>query len=526
MPRNLFALFILCIVCQSPLQARQSKPVSIYGTFITYDEPDTVQLLFAEYIISKSGIVPVPKKYTAVPRKGFFKGKAFKFEIPAVRRPSYISLIYGKKYLLHNYLILPGDSLEVIFDLNYYRTFFAGPSANAFKCQFELDLLKEVLDYNRGGTLVTNDPDKFLDRDNNREMLQRDEEEFGAFTEVLKIAPNNPDWHLTTLKVRFKNALDPYFNLLDSYKEILETERYEILKADIIGQVYAPSLYTFYNRVFSEAYSSKDSIQLKKVKDFYYENIAPIPIDHESEMARELSAKYADFLLNKIMAEAYVMDGKVPIFDLIRKYHTGRLLDKLVGKYLVDNYRYLKNAESKVKEALQFVKVPEVYAALSKYDSNQSKGSEAYEFRLQDYYGNWVTMDDLKGKIVLVDFWYTGCMPCKWFGTKTLKPVKEYFKDRDDFVVLSVSIDRDVKTWKKSVEEGEYTNEKAVNVYTMGEGDEHAMIRHYDVRSYPTVILIDRDGKISITNGLNTSPEELISILEKQLGNKPVVKRK
>lgn len=519
-------LYVILILFTESSQANESRPASIYGTIFSSNGGDSVEMIYHDYMLNNSGLVPAPQRFYSVPRRGFYYGRAFHFVLPAINRPGYISLKCGNNYFLMNYLVLPGDSVEIVFDRKKNQTLFSGKSAAAFKCQYELSGLDLLQDYEKGTILVTNSPDNFLNRDQNRLQYEQDMKDFGFIGKVMKMVPDSGRWHLERLIATFANP--PHQRLIDVlnlYQASLEPVRYNILKADIIGKAYAPELRTFYNRLYPKARKANDSVQLGELRNVYDNFIASITPNQFDNQTQEYSAYYSEYLINRAFVESIILSDSLFVYDRLKRDYSGRLLDKLIGKYLVDNYRYMKNAESRIKDALQFVKVPEVYAALSKYDSNQSKGSDAYDFRLQDYYGNWVNMENLKGKIVLVDFWYTGCMPCKWFGSKTLKPVKEYFKDRDDFVVLSVSIDRDVKTWKKSVEEGEYTNEKAVNVYTMGEGDEHAMIRHYDVRSYPTVILIDRDGKISITSGLNTSAAELISILEKQLGNKPVVSR-
>lgn len=68
-----------------------------------------------------------------------------------------------------------------------------------------------------------------------------------------------------------------------------------------------------------------------------------------------------------------------------------------------------------------------------------------------DLKGNFVSLNDFKGKYVLVDFWFVGC---SWCCKEIFYLLKMYnvFKDKG-FIIYGVFIDCCEEDWKKVIEE-------------------------------------------------------------------------
>jgi peroxiredoxin len=112
----------------------------------------------------------------------------------------------------------------------------------------------------------------------------------------------------------------------------------------------------------------------------------------------------------------------------------------------------------------------------------------APDFNLKDSEGNQFTLSNLKGQVVLVNFWATWCEGCQieipWF----IEFERKYAGQ--GLVVVGVSMDEDgwksVKPWIK---------EKKVN-YPIVIGDE-TLGKQYGLRGMPLTVLVDRNGKIA-----------------------------
>ena len=120
-----------------------------------------------------------------------------------------------------------------------------------------------------------------------------------------------------------------------------------------------------------------------------------------------------------------------------------------------------------------------------------SIGAMAPDLAFPDPDGKIRKLSDLRGKVVLLDFWASWCGPCRR-ESPNVRNVYAKYHDQG-FEVFSVSLDRDANNWKKAIADDKLVWPNHVSDLKYWSSEAAAI---YGVRSIPSMFLIDREGRI------------------------------
>jgi len=126
--------------------------------------------------------------------------------------------------------------------------------------------------------------------------------------------------------------------------------------------------------------------------------------------------------------------------------------------------------------ALRYVDRPEL-----------ARARMAPAFAITTIDGRRVSLDDLAGKVVLIDFWATWCGPCRE-ALPHMRQIAQKFA-AEPLVVISVSLDSDDGKWRSFVAKNEMTW-----LQTRDGGFDGSLARLFSVNAIPHTFTIDADG--------------------------------
>jgi thiol-disulfide isomerase/thioredoxin len=119
---------------------------------------------------------------------------------------------------------------------------------------------------------------------------------------------------------------------------------------------------------------------------------------------------------------------------------------------------------------------------------NPRRARENYapEFSIVTSDGKYITAEDLRGKVVLLDFWATWCAPCV-ASLPSLRSLHKKYEKESSFVMIAISSDREVEEWRAFIAKNQM-------VWPQYRDRDSKVQRAFEVRAFPTYIVIDHEG--------------------------------
>ena len=154
----------------------------------------------------------------------------------------------------------------------------------------------------------------------------------------------------------------------------------------------------------------------------------------------------------------------------------------------------LNRDEEGVAEVKQYLKMDPrgAYSEMGrKLVENPRRARENFapDFSFTSAQGEYISLEDLKGKVVMLDFWATWCGPC----VASVPDIRNLYKRYADqpFVLIGISSDHDEGAWRQFTEKNKM-------VWPQYLDEDRRIQRLFNVRAFPTYVLIDYEGIVQM----------------------------
>lgn len=302
---------------------------------------------------------------------------------------------------------------------------------------------------------------------------------------------------LSNVFKRIDTTASHQLQLLNKRKALISVEAFILIKAKILSKLYGEGASRYYQNFSSDSLSQ---IALKSLVNYQKPKIIDsslINLFNKNELLK-YSATYATALIMKYQFDSCYSHHKpfliIPCYKFIKNNYSGGLRERMVTNLLYYYRGDDQDISMPINEALTFIHNEDFVNLLKKIKSSRLTGTQAYNFKLVDTLGKIHRLADYKGKVVLIDFWYTGCGNCIQIAPY-LKDMEITFVNKP-VIFLSVNIDKTRGQWIKSINGGKYNSHYVTNLFTDGQELKHPICLHYNINACPTLILIDKSGAL------------------------------
>lgn len=241
------------------------------------------------------------------------------------------------------------------------------------------------------------------------------------------------------------------------------------------------------------------------------------------QLSNEMRTTSDSLMLEEIgKKQRAIMDsGRISSLEYIRKYP-----ESFTSLYLLNHYaKGLKlDRNKKLLDVLSpYWQNHTIHRYLSEWLANKvslSENDPAPPFSATTFSREKISLDQLKGNYVILDFWGTWCGPCIAVIPE-LKAIYDKYRNQSvKLVSVACEIGKDEATMLRKVQK--FVTKREMDWIHILENkanadQEESLIHLYGIEVYPTTVLISPEGKILFSGGGKRKVQEMLDILEKEL---------
>lgn len=377
-----------------------------------------------------------------------------------------------------------GNTFTFQVDKGKPTFYFVGPDATALKSvilgsEKAVMMTSECDNYKMAAVKKSNINKEYATYLNERRSLNNRSAE--VIKQYLQTQPEDVDQ---------RNALNADLATIDADR-LKETKRY---KSDFVNKIAALFAYQSYQ-------NNKGEYEVEM--DYFADNFFS-QVDFSDKAYDQMSVVYEAFStytttltqarFPKEKHESILLNALSKLDDtgMAYKYALGAVVNNLYSRQHPNMPAfatiYVNKYYETDKEELGALKL-----VVDQINAN-TIGAPAPDIVMNNPENEEVALSSLKGKVVLIDFWASWCGPCRRENPNVVKMYEKY-KDHG-FEIFGVSLDSSKDRWVQAIEADKLTWPHVSDL----KGWKSSPAQVYGVRSIPTTVLVDAEGKILARN--------------------------
>ncbi|WP_055443317.1 TlpA disulfide reductase family protein [Lacinutrix himadriensis] len=191
---------------------------------------------------------------------------------------------------------------------------------------------------------------------------------------------------------------------------------------------------------------------------------------------------------------------------------SGLILERALSANKLE-FKKIKEIYTNFSDEVKNTRAGKVIAEYITANANTVIGSAVPNFSGPNPEGETIALNDIKGKVTIIDFWAAWCGPCRKENPNVVNVYEKYHSK--GLEIIGVSLDgtpqqKDAKqAWKDAIEKDKLTWHHVSNLQYFND----PIAKQFNINSIPATFIIDADGKIIAKNLRGPALEEKIAEL-------------
>ncbi|MBS9525991.1 thioredoxin family protein [Litoribacter alkaliphilus] len=497
----------------------EGAPVVVYGEIVSFGPIEELSVkAYLDYYYDAfvgTGIVNEP---LALEKGNIYLGqvpantRSFTWVSPPVADPIFVSFFQPGRTLMDNYLMSPGDTAYVKINMPSLTLNFGGPAGKKLFAQSYLKAYKgnQILDHPL--SLITDREQVYADEfqlknfENANAVPHRESRIFSPGTEPIG----------EVVKIE-ESKLRGLLEELSRFEEVFSASEFKAMEVAATAERDLRILAKIELALQFNTETDPSGIRGHALS-YFNSRYGALPDYGVEESILGVVPAYIDLIVQWSRTSAKAESGEA--IKSLYSLPPSIARDKAIAGRLIRFFNSIASAEEEIHRARMHVESERVLRDLDTFVANRKAGGAVMDFEFVDEQGSLVTWKDFEGKVVVLDFWISGCSACLGFYKNTLSHIQEEFADNPDVEVVTVSVDKKRDTWLKSLSTGKYTSSDAVNLHTDGYGGRHPFLIKNAISGYPFILILDAEGRVFRSGKISYDPEDMKKLIMEAVNDK------